>query len=879
MKIVGCTIMIKQLFVVAIFLLFPQILVSQVSSDQWSAEDALGRRTISYEEAGPKREGKYIGMFYWTWHTDGLAEWVMPDGSIANTTEIITNNPGAEDDPDHSAWQNVWDGGVFWWDEPLFGYYRTTDTWVLRKHAEMLADAGVDVVFFDCTNGNFTWKSSYTVLLETWAQAREDGVNTPKISFLLPFGPTTGSKEAIAELYTDLYSQGKYQDLWFYWKGKPLLMAYSDNLYAEEGETAGMVFTADSAFTGISVICPSWSNNIGNLTLTLYQWTSSGYDTSVSGTPLAQKEFINFEDNATLRLDFNELPAGSYVWELSDATEVVGVWKNPDSTDPVQSYFNGDKVSGNYESDIYFADGTSSPLGSRGTSHVPVQIHGTVIDVDFDAIRDFFTFRPGQPDYVSGPSRSDQWGWLEVFPQHGYAGTTYEGFEEVTVGVGQNATDLSGGRCNNFNAPGSYGRSYTQTNKQDTSANAYLYGANIQEQWSRAYELDPELVFVTGWNEWVAGRWKNWPGCAGNPEGLVMGFPDQYNWDKSRDLEPVKAWGNKGDVYYLQFVNNVRRFKGMEAPQKTSDPKIISLGNLNEWDDVMPEYNHYKGNTIHRDHKGQGPTLTYSNTTGRNDIVKAKVARDTENVYFYVETTDVLTDKSDSNWMRLFIDIDRDKSTGWEGYDFIFNRVSPLDSVIVEKSVNSWSWEKVGSAAYKITNNVLEIKIDKKVLNINSDTLNFEFKWSDNSITDGDIMDFYVNGDAAPGGRFNFVYNTAIITSLGSMNEMPNKFYLEQNYPNPFGKAIPSGNPSTTIKYSVPVVETRHSVNAGQVTPLVHLVVYDILGKEVATLVNAYQPAGEYEVVFNAENLPSGTYFYKLESGTFSETKKLLLLK
>jgi len=80
-------------------------------------------------------------------------------------------------------------------------------------------------------------------------------------------------------------------------------------------------------------------------------------------------------------------------------------------------------------------------------------------------------------------------------------------------------------------------------------------------------------------------------------------------------------------------------------------------------------------------------------------------------------------------------------------------------------------------------------------------------------------------------------------------------------------------------KYSVPVVVTRHSVNAGQVTPLVHLVVYDILGKEVATLVNAYQPAGEYEVVFNAENLPSGTYFYKLESGTFSETKKLLLLK
>lgn len=867
----------KRLLFLVITVLLTQYNIGQVSSDQWSFEDALGRRFLTYEEVGAKRVGKFIGMFYWTWHTDGIAEWVMPDGSIANTTEIITNNPGAEDDPDHPAWQGVWDGGVFWWDEPLFGYYRTTDPWVLRKHAEMLADAGVDVVFFDCTNGSFTWKSSYTVLLETWAKAREDGVNTPKISFLLPFSSSAGSKEAITELYTDLYSQGKYQDLWFYWKGKPLLMAYPDNLYAEKGETAGMAFTADTTFTGISAICPSWSNDIGNLTLSLYQWSSRGYDASVSGTPLAQHEFIDFDDNATLRLDFNELPAGYYVWELSDPTEVVGVWKNPESTDPVQSYFNGDKVPGNYLSDIYYADGSSASLGSRGSSQVPVQIHGATQDVDYDAIREFFTFRPGQPDYVNGPSRSDQWGWLEVFPQHGYTGSGAEGYEQVTVGVGQNATDLSGGRCDNFNAPGSYGRSYTKSNGQDTSANGYLYGGNIQEQWGRAYELDPELVFVTGWNEWVAGRWKNWTGCAGNPEGLVMGFPDQYSWDKSRDLEPVKAWGDKGDVYYLQFVNNVRKFKGMEAPQKVSDPKYISLGNLSEWDDVLPEYNHYKGNTMHRNHKGQGPALIYTNTTGRNDIVKAKVARDDNNIYFYVETAGVLTDQNDDNWMRLFIDIDRNKSTGWEGYDFLLNRESPTDSISIEKSNDGWNWEKVGSAAYEISNNVLELKIDRQLINAVSDTLNFEFKWSDNSITNGNIMDFYVNGDAVPGGRFNFVYNTNVITVLNSLPPTPDKFYLEQNYPNPFGEAIPSGNPSTTIKYSIPYSNNPHLDGVGG--GLVTLKIYDSLGREVATLVDEQQQPGNYEVIFDAAELPSGPYFYKLESGTFSETKKLLLLK
>ncbi len=88
------------------------------------------------------------------------------------------------------SWQNTPEGGVYWWDEPLFGYYRTTDEWVLRKHAEMLADAGVDVVFFDCTNGSWTWKSSYTVLLQVWQQARLDGVKTPQIVFLLPFSST-----------------------------------------------------------------------------------------------------------------------------------------------------------------------------------------------------------------------------------------------------------------------------------------------------------------------------------------------------------------------------------------------------------------------------------------------------------------------------------------------------------------------------------------------------------------------------------------------------------------------------------------------------------------------------------------------------------------
>jgi hypothetical protein len=98
-----------------------------------------------------------------------------------------------------------------------------------------------------------------------------------------------------------------------------------------------------------------------------------------------------------------------------------------------------------------------------------------------------------------------------------------------------------------------------------------------------------------------------------------------------------------------------------------------------------------------------------------------------------------------------------------------------------------------------------------------------------------------------------------------AISNQPISFRLFQNYPNPF-------NPSTKIKYSIPYVGTHRAV-------FVQLKVYDILGNEVAVLVNEEKPAGEYQAEFNAANLPSGLYLYRLQSGNYSETKKMLMLK
>lgn len=192
-----------------------------VGSDSWAATDALGRKVRDYKEAGAKKPDKFVAMFYWTWH-QGNDDTTY---RVKNITEIVRQHPEAMKDYHHPAWGTK-QPGFFFWEQPLLGYYKTTDPWVLRKHAEMLADAGVDAVFFDCTNGSLTWQDSYEALLKTWDQAQKDGVNVPKIAFMLPFGPAPHSLVSLRQLYNDLYKPGRYENLWFVWKGKPCIMAY-----------------------------------------------------------------------------------------------------------------------------------------------------------------------------------------------------------------------------------------------------------------------------------------------------------------------------------------------------------------------------------------------------------------------------------------------------------------------------------------------------------------------------------------------------------------------------------------------------------------------------------------------------------------------------
>ena len=130
-------------------------------------------------------------------------------------------------------------------------------------------------------------------------------------------------------------------------------------------------------------------------------------------------------------------------------------------------------------------------------------------------------------------------------------------------------------------------------------------------------------------------------------------------------------------------------------------------------------------------------------------------------------------------------------------------------------------------------------------------------------------QDFYENkifiGDAPDIGIYEYSSTTDVIsTEIAEVNS----YYLAQNYPNPF-------NPSTTIKYSIPnVMDTKFAS-----TTNVILKIYDILGREVATLVNQQQKPGNYEVTFDARNLTSGVYIYRIQAGGFVKSREMMLLK
>jgi photosystem II stability/assembly factor-like uncharacterized protein len=203
-----------------------------------------------------------------------------------------------------------------------------------------------------------------------------------------------------------------------------------------------------------------------------------------------------------------------------------------------------------------------------------------------------------------------------------------------------------------------------------------------------------------------------------------------------------------------------------------------------------------------------------------------------------------------------YLDKTTDGGENWHGYWIAGNFFRPYSVYFTDKN-NGWV---VGVEGFLWDNG--------KILK----TSNGGLSWINQPYNLNDFLYSVCFSDSSTGwavgdsGTILKTINGGIITGTEDMNTASlYRFALSQNYPNPF-------NPVTIIKFEIP--SQARNDNA-----LVTLKVFDILGREIATLVNEEKPAGEYEVEFNGTNLPNGIYFYRLKAGSFVETKKMVLIK
>ena len=286
------------------------------------------------------------------------------------------------------------------------------------------------------------------------------------------------------------------------------------------------------------------------------------------------------------------------------------------------------------------------------------------------------------------------------------------------------------------------------------------YGIYFQQRWDEALQGDPQFLYINDWNEWGAGKYQ--PEGGGTTKFMRRDNPyffvDQYNSEFNRCLQPMKD--GYTDNYYMQMAENVRRYKGVRPI-----PEVIGLhpikidASFSDWAGVEVEYRDTVGDTFHRNYDGYGG-LHYTNNTGRNDIITSKVAVDRDTVYFYVETQDLLTPHTGTNWMLLLIDADQNPNTGWYGYDYLINqRVIDDKTTMIERyatNATGGAWVEAARLKYRYSGKGLELAVPRKLLGLKGDAFSFDFHWCDNPTDLKDPISLCTSGDSAPNRRFNY---------------------------------------------------------------------------------------------------------------------------
>jgi len=612
----------------------------------WVAYNNLGRTgtsdqtVIDPQTSGypQKKQDKYVGAFYFIWHTANSS-----GGGPYDVQKALGNNYHFVDVADYQCGG----GKTHHWGEPYLGYYKDDDLWVLRKHVQMLADAGVDFIAFDVTNNKF-YISEITKLCDLYLQMRAEGYKTPQLTFMVwhsganNTAPGTRDQfnhnEAVTTLYNNFYAKQAYNDLWFRWDGKPLMMAIG--------------------------------SDVTNTTI---------------------KNYFTFRQTWFL---WNQ--------QAQTSTDVNDPW-----------YYQYEGPNGKWPWGVCYIDNTNNPMRAGV----------------YNGVNEFCSVAPATHP-VSNIGRS--------YPIN--SGIVYNSGEDKYP-LGGSAKPEKG-----------------------------IY---FKSQFNAAYALDPQIMFFTGWNEFLMGHFT--PGtlefnyCGGKRVYNSL-FIDQYNHEFSRDIEPIA--GGFGDNYYYYMADFIRKFKGVDTLPVYSQRHTITIdGKFADWINVNSSYaddlydikwRGYDSNGGNDGWPAYGNTLpNYVNKTGRNDLKLSKVTTDGTNVSFYIEAVENLTGYSNGN-TGLNLLISSGSGSSWEGFNYLLEPTSDTKATLKASAGNSYQWTDVtNNISICVVGRKMEVCIPLSLIGINNaNSFTLDFKWVDNvdlSQSDG-IQRCMRDGDSAPNGRFRYRY-------------------------------------------------------------------------------------------------------------------------
>ena len=327
----------------------------------------------------------------------------------------------------------------------------------------------------------------------------------------------------------------------------------------------------------------------------------------------------------------------------------------------------------------------------------------------------FFNIKMAQ--WPNEPDKQGGWPWMDFTkPQRVFENLRGEP-EVINVSVAQHP-QLRFGDSVLYGETGNCGRAY-HNGANDPDPKAFLGGANFGEQFARAIDVDVPVVLVTGWNEWIAGRWQ------GIPERPIM-FVDCANPEYSRDLEMMR--GGYFDNYYLQFIACIRAYKGQSLPETAQNICY-----------------HVPGGNLHRDNDGYG--THYTNDTGRNALATLELLPTDDAISVRVTAHAALSPDRAGSFMQVFV-------TGAGEKNGMFTTRITKDGAVLAQ-VDPTDFTK----AYAETAIAVETSADSVTYRIPRVLLpdgSLWWKAADSRETIRCGADFYNKGDTIPAGRLWF---------------------------------------------------------------------------------------------------------------------------